>query len=45
MIYVMAEKSYWKFIEEGVTHDELIEYINRTFGLRGKIETLHIVKI
>lgn len=44
MIYVMSQSTYWGYIREGLTHDQLIEYLNRKLNLRGPIVELHIKK-
>jgi len=46
MTYVMQDQAYWHFIDQlGMSHIELIIYINQTFSLRGTVTQLHVVKI
>lgn len=42
--YVISSKTYWNYIDKGLTHEEIIKYLNSSLGLRGKITELHISK-
>lgn len=49
MIYVLGARAYLNYIldEDGkvkMTHEEVIEHINRSFMIRGQITQLNIVK-
>lgn len=44
MIYVMSKKSYKEYRtgKNKMTHKELIQYINATFGLRGTVTKIRV---
>lgn len=45
MIYLMGWRLYWQYINEfNMTHEDLIEHLNRTLNLRGTITRLEILK-
>jgi hypothetical protein len=44
MIYVMSRRTYKQFRtgKDKMTHNELIHYINATFGLRGTVTKIRV---
>jgi hypothetical protein len=47
LIYVMDNRSYWQYRKgkkdtDKMTHNELIQYINDTFGLRGTVVKIRV---
>lgn len=43
MTYLMHEKAYWRYIDQGFTHEGLIKYLNLNLGLRYEITAIEIV--